>query len=191
MIFLSAGHYPDSPGACFFDFCEHAEAFKWVTKISFLIRQQTHVATVPGVLLPEKIKWINEFNSEPGDLAVEIHFNSNVDAKGCETLYCPGSEKSMKAAGIIQGSLESLFTPGRGIKEAWYKMDRPGHIDYPGDINGDEKLDAFIKNTKPPAIIIEPDFISQRSRIEQNRDSACVVLADAIIKASQTLAEMK
>lgn len=189
MIFLSAGHYPNSPGACFFDFCEHAEAFKWVTKISLLIRQQSHVATVPSGFLSEKIKWINEFKSEPGDLAVEIHFNSNVDVKGCETLYCPGSEKSMKAAEIIQAAMEPLFPPGRGIKEGWYRMDRPGHIDYPGDMNGDEKLDAFIKDTKPPAVIIEPDFISQRARIEQNRDSACLVLASAIIKASQAITD--
>lgn len=187
MIFLSAGHYPESPGSCFFDFCEHAEAFKWITKISFLIRQQEHVATVPSGFLTEKIKWINQFNPEPGDLAVEIHFNSNVDAKGCETLYCPGSEKGIKAATIIQNALEPLFPPGRGIKEAWYKMDRPGHVDFDGDVDGDEKLDAFVKRVRPPALIIEPDFISQRSRIEQNRDSACQVLAEAIMKASREI----
>lgn len=187
MIFLSAGHYPDSPGACFFNFCEHMEAFKWVTNISFLIRQKIHVVTVPSGVLSEKIKWINEFIPEQGDLAVEIHFNSNVNAKGCETLYCPGSVKGRVAADIIQKSLESLFPPGRGVKEAWYKMDRPGHIDYPGDIEGDEKLDAFVKLVRPPAIIVEPDFISQRDRIESNRDSACQLLAEAIIKASSEI----
>lgn len=115
---------------------------------------------------------------------MEIHFNSNVNARGCETLYCPGSVNGFKAAEIIQKSLEPLFPPGRGVKEAWYKMDRPGHIDYTGDVEGDEKLDAFVKLVRPPAVIVEPDFISQRLRIELNRDTACEVLAEAFIKAS-------
>lgn len=34
MIFISAGHYPSNPGACFGSFCEHDEAVIWAQAIA-------------------------------------------------------------------------------------------------------------------------------------------------------------
>ena len=187
MILLSAGHYPEDPGACFFGWCEHEEAFRWVTLIAFIIRQQSHVAVVPSGRVSSKIKWINDFSQEIVDLSVEIHFNSNVDAKGCETLYCPGSVKGKQAAQIVQDALSPLFLPSRGVKEGWYRQDKPGHEDYKGDVEGDEKIVAFLSQTNPIALILEPDFISQRARIEYNRQAACEVVAAALMKAVEAI----
>ena len=187
MILLSAGHYPASPGACAFDWCEHEEAKRWVSRIVLLVRQQTHVDVVTTGPLGKKIKWINGYSREVVDLVVEIHFNSNVNAKGCETLYCPGSAKGKQAAQIVQDALAPIFPPSRGIKEGWYRADKPGHKDYEGDVEGDEKLIAFLSQTNPVALILEPDFISQRARIEANRQIACENIAVALIKASESL----
>ena len=34
MIFISAGHYPSKPGACFDSFCEHDETVIWAQAIA-------------------------------------------------------------------------------------------------------------------------------------------------------------
>ena len=67
-------------------------------------------------------------------------------------------------------------------------MDRPGIEDYPGDVEGDEKPDYFLKATKPVALILEPEFIHNRSAIETNRDAACKALAGGILKAVEEIA---
>lgn len=189
MILLSAGHYPESPGACSFGWCEHEEALKWINIIAYFIREQNHVDTVPTGKLPSKVKWINEYHLEKVKLAVEIHFNSDFQhsQSGFETLYCPGSVKGKEAAQIVNDSLIGIFKKNRGIKEGWYKMDRPGVEDYPGDIEGDEKPDYFLKETNPVAIILEPEFIHNRTIIETNRDAACKALAGGILKAMENL----
>lgn len=189
MILLSAGHYPESPGACFFGWCEFEEAEKWVNIIAHFVREQTHVDIVPTGKLPKKVKWINEYPHWKPKLAVEIHFNSSHGQKGdgFETLYCPGSEKGKTAAQIVNDSLVGIFPKNRGIKEGWYRMDRPGVEDYPGDIDGDEKPDYFLKATNPIALILEPEFIHNRALIETNRDAACKALAGSLLKVADLL----
>ena len=190
MILLSAGHYPESPGACFFEWCEHEEATKWVNIIAHFLREQTHVNVVPTGKLPAKVRYINEYPLEKVSLAVEIHFNSDFShaGKGFETLYCPASKKGKQAAQIVNDALIGIFEKNRGIKEGWYKMDRPGIEDYPGDVEGDEKPDYFLSATKPYALILEPEFIHNRSSIETNRDAACKALAGGILKAVEDIA---
>ena len=61
-------------------------------------------------------------------------------------------------------------------------MDRPGVVDYPGDVDGDENKDAFLALTNCPAVITEAYFLDNES--ERNRFSGDPVLNSLIGKAS-------
>ena len=52
-----------------------------------------------------------------------------------------------------------LNTKNRGAKDGWYRMDVPGQVDFPGDVDGDEHKDAFTAQTNCPAFIPEALFI--------------------------------
>ena len=184
MIILSAGHYPESPGTCYPadnpHWCEHTEAVDWVNHIAILVRQQVKVGIVPTGPLTGKVKWINEqCQRNQVKLAVEIHFNSDESkqAKGSETLYCPGSVKGELLANIIQGALSSILPPNRGVKEGWFRMIRPP--------DPRAKKDYFLEKTNCPALIIEPEFIYNRRTIESNQNFACEIIADALIEAAK------
>lgn len=181
MILLSAGHNPESPGACHNGFCEYEEAVKWVHLLQLLLRQRTHVDVVPTGKLSQKIAWINAYTAEPVDLAVEIHFNSDESKKqrGSETLYAPGSIKGQRAARIVQDSLSSLLGPNRGAKEGWYRMILPPD---PAAVP-----DAFLAKTNPVALILEPEFIYNRIVIESLRQVSCEILCDALIDAVEVI----
>jgi hypothetical protein len=120
-------------------------------------------------------------------LSAEIHFNSNEQRRGsgCETLYYPGSKRGLAAATMIQNAMSVIYRD-RGVQEGWYRMDRPGRIDYAGDVPGDEVVDAFIASVPFPAVIIEPEFIFNRDVIETTRNDACALIADAIINFCRT-----
>lgn len=190
IVMLSAGHYPGAPGACWpptgMDrFCEHAEALRWVGQVSVLVREQLPVVLVPATKLEDKIDWMNAYTPPPGHrvaLSAEIHFNSNEQRRGsgCETLYYPGSRKGLAAATMVQNAMSVIYRD-RGVQEGWYRMDKPGRIDYAGDVEGDERLDAFMAGVPFPAIIIEPEFIFNREVLEVTRNDACALIAEAII----------
>lgn len=59
-------------------------------------------------------------------------------------------------------------------------MDQPDHIDYAGDVEGDEIVDYFLRATNCPAIIVEPYFLHEHPRIIANRDVVCMVIAETI-----------
>lgn len=182
MILLSAGHYPESPGACHNGFCEHEEAVRWVDILQLLLRSRTSVEVVPTGRLGKKIEWVNKFHkSVPVDLAVEIHFNGSEDGKqrGSETLYCPNSVKGQRAARIVQDSMSALLGPSRGAKEGWYKMILPPDPRATPDI--------FLSKTDPVALILEPEFIYNRLVIESLRQVTCEMLSDAIIDAANAV----
>ena len=61
-------------------------------------------------------------------------------------------------------------------------MDSPHQIDYDGDIEGDETVDYFLRKTNCPAIIVEPDFISQIKTITEKRCGGATMIALGIIK---------
>ena len=184
-IALSAGHNPNAKGASNGEgFNEYDEAIKWVAELDGLFKttEQVEVILVPTGSLPSKIRFINR---QVGlRLAVEIHFNScaSTRVRGSETLFCPGSRRGKMAANIIQPAIASIMPPNRGTKEGWYRMDRPGVNDYAGDIDGDEIIDAFLIRTKCTALILEPEFIQNKSVIEANRDICCDVIRDAIVE---------
>ena len=191
MILLSAGHYPAAPGACYGSFCEHAEAVEWVNRIAFHLRHEMEVQIIPTGPLTAKVREINDAHRRrPAHLAVEIHFNGDAaqQGKGSETLYCPGSVNGKRAAGIVQYHLAGIMLPDRGIKEGWYRQDRPGHVDYVGDVDGDEKIDYFLKATDPVALILEPEFIHNKQMIQAYRDLACVEIAFGLSLAATEIA---
>ena len=195
IVMLSAGHYPQAPGACWPPagpgrFCEYPEAVTWIGHIGMLVREQLPVVEVPTGRLEDKIAWMNAFRPPEGHrvaLATEVHFNSNEQRRGsgCEVLYYPGSKRGRLAASIIQRNLARVYRD-RGIKEGWYRGDRPGHIDYAGDVEGDEKVDAFLAPPAFPSVIIEPEFIFNRAVIEATRNDACTLIAQAIIEFCST-----
>jgi len=186
MILISAGHYPERPGACFGSFCEHEEAMAWAILITdYLIREGQEAMLVPVGTLRTKTEFINSRNPE---LAIEIHFNSfkiwedaNRDGlitddelhhagRGCETLYFPGSQKGVLLADNMQKSLSSIFPPNRGAKEGWYRMNPKNGPDY------------FLEKTSCPSVIVEPEFIHKKNKIQSNMREACDAIGNAIIK---------
>ena len=191
LICISAGHYPERPGACFGSFCEHSEANHWAILITdYIIREGYEAALVPTGTLKKKVEFIN---SRETSLAVEIHFNSfkvwedaNRDGivtddelkhtgQGCETLYYPESQKGALLASNIQAVLSDIFSPDRGIKEGWYRMDPKNGPDY------------FLEKTSCTSVIVEPDFIHRIEKIQDNRRQACIAIGNAIIKTKGEL----
>lgn len=186
MIHISAGHFPERPGACFGTFCEHNEAMHWaILIVEHLTQQGCGAVVVPTGPLKKKIEFINGSNPQ---LAVEIHFNSfkiwedaNRDGlitddelhhagRGCETLYYPESQKGVVLAHNVQDALTEFFPPDRGIKEGWYRMNPKNGPDY------------FLEKTACPSIIVEPDFIHKKNKIQDRRRDACIAIAEAVIK---------
>lgn len=175
MIFLSAGHYPSRPGACFEDFCEHAEAVKWVNEVAGVI--DTDVVIVPTGSLKSKALFINGYDIEGSkSICIEIHFNSAMRdgehvGEGTECLYMPESQRGAYLAHQIQNAIvESTGWRDRGIKEGWYRMNKLNGPDY------------FLSKTAYPAVIVEPEFIQFPDRISAEREKACGKIAEKLIE---------
>lgn len=164
-VAVSAGHFSDSDGANFDGFFEHSEAVKWRDLILAKLGEQG--IKVQNGRLTDKIAYVNKFRP---DAAIEIHFNADARhlGTGSETLYAPGSERGEALAKAIQAAISSVCSPNRGVKEGWYRMQVGGTVD------------AFLRKTICPAVIIEPFFIHERSRIEASREIACDLIAEAI-----------
>ncbi len=182
VVALSAGHYPSKPGASNKYIVEHHEAAIWVDELARELSKTFAAIVVPTGSLTSKVKFIN-MPSLAVDLALEIHFNAcgGCGASGCETLYMPNSDLGLAAAAVIQKHLApAMGNKDRGAKEGWYKTDKPGKVDYPGDLDGDEVVDYFLRATKPVALIIEPEFIDHYELIWARRNVACKALATAV-----------
>lgn len=179
MILISAGHYPAKPGACFDDFCEHAEAVIWADTLIDLLNRFTHAKRVPTGTLQSKVEFINKWRE--ATLAVEIHFNSDPEhaGRGSETLFCPGSKNGEECAARVQNYLAAVMQPDRGVKPGWYQMSPENGPDY------------FLKKTRCTALIVEPEFIHQRSKITRNRMNGAWALCDGILEAEKWLRSMK
>lgn len=187
MILLSAGHYPQKPGVVYGGLVEHTVASNWVDIIAYRVRQHWPVDIVPTGTVTQKVAVINEVaRGRRVALAAELHFNSDPghQGRGSETMYCPGSERGRRAATFVQHYLAKVLPPDRGIFEGWLKRDRPGHVDYPGDIEGDESVAYFLKATIPVALIIEAEFIHNRAVIQTMRDDACRAIAEGLVRAA-------
>lgn len=178
-VAISAGHYPAAPGAVFGSLTEHAAADEWIVTLKAALESYgMDVFVVPTGLLSRKVGIIN---AEKCDAALEVHFNSDPGhaGRGSETLYMPGSKLGEHYANCVQNQLGTVAQPSRGVKEGWYRMDRPGHVDFPGDIDGDEVVDAFLRLTHCPAVIVEPYFIHEPG-VLVGKDDCCAAIARGV-----------
>jgi len=173
MIFVSAGHHQEAKGATFGDFNEYDEAQIWKSLI--LSGLGDLGMAVPSGVLNQKTTFINSWSDSPSDIAIEIHFNAAKDknstyiGQGCETLYYPGSKRGKAAGEAIQEALAPIFPPNRGAKEGYYRMDRKNGVDW------------FLKKTVCTALIIEPEFIHHKHKIQGDRGIACKSIANTLI----------
>lgn len=188
LIGLSVAHFPRKVGADFCGFNEHNESKVWILLVEMALRNlglDVVVAPVGG--LGRKVRWLNGHNPS---VVVEIHFNGSVNptVQGCETLYYPGSKKGLVLANTVHRAYQkTMGNKDRGVKEGWYRMDRPMIVDYAGDVDGDENPDYFLAKTNCPAIILEPDFIAQVNNITTKRFDACINIAKGIGAYLETL----
>lgn len=181
MILVSAGHHEGAQGATWNGYTEWPQACLWRDQLVRYLGDSLGLA-VPDGTLPDKVDFIN---ANTAICAIEIHFNSaKVNGvhvgRGCETLYEPDNKRSDILAASVHNALRMHFRPDRGIKEGWYRMDRPGVVDYDGDVEGDEKLDYFLWATHCPAVVIEPEFIQYIDEIDRRRAMACKAMADQL-----------
>lgn len=192
MFVISAGHHPNDPGAINTSdstFTEYSQTVLWVDCLaSYLTQKGVGYVKVPSTTLKEKIRFINKLTDNI-ICAIEIHFNSSSSpsASGCETLYCPGSVKGLHYASMFQKIMAKHIRPDRGFKEGWFRGDKPGHVDYVGDVDGDEHVDAFLSQTKPTALILEPEFIHNKYNIVLKMEDVCKGLAGLMDEMSKTI----
>lgn len=188
MIYISAGHDKDKPGAKFKDLTEYELTTKWADCLHSILGDSISVR-VPDGKLKKSVEYINRKGD--ASIAVELHFNSfqfwkdldkdgEIDegemfhgGEGCETLYYPGSITGFSLATRIQQRLSKVFPPNRGIKEGWYRLDKKNGVNY------------FLKATKCTAVIIEPEFIDNMdvTNLNEKMFQACNSIASALIKS--------
>ncbi len=199
-IFLSAGHYPQAPGAVYEGFVEHDEAMLWARRIVEFLGADA--VLVPTGFLKDKVAFINA-RQVPGSVCVEIHFNDavrwrdkNADGKvtpdelehvgeGAETLYCPGSGPGALLAAAVQDAIDHLFPykwtdhNRNGVQE---KDELTGRGVKEGWYRMDKAKgpDFILAKTACPTVIVEPEFVQRKDRIIANREAACVSLATAL-----------
>ena len=185
MIFISAGHHQESPGASYKDVTEYDLTTKWADLIAYYLSD--NCLRVPNGYLRDKVNFVNG-RCKKEDLAVEIHFNSaklwkdwnkngHIDdgeminvGRGSETLFYPGSEGGKKDALVVQDMIGSLMKPDRGVKEGWYQC------------NPDKGPDYFLARTKCHSLIIEPEFIDNLEQLNSNMKQCCELIAASTLK---------
>ena len=173
MLFISAGHHQAAKGAEYKGFNEHDEAQTWVSLIANHLGSDCMV--VPTGYLRDKVAFINTHTTDvQKDLAVEVHFNSAVKdgvhiGKGSECLFYPTSIRGYLLAEAVQETLGELFPPNRGVKEGWYRMKKTNGPDF------------FLERTSCTALILEPEFIHRKAKIQQKRETACKQIAEALM----------
>lgn len=162
-VALVAGHNQGAPGACHNGVCEYPLTKDMMFRVAGILMDVSgiQVLTHAGGSLEDKVAWVNKMAP---NLAMEFHYNGcgGCKAEGTETLYDPGSDNGHEAATLIHPFIvEAVGGTDRGIKEGWYHQDKPGRVDYPGDVDGDEHRLYFLHKTACPALILEPEFIEQ------------------------------
>lgn len=175
-LFISAGHNPTKPGACHEGFCEYDEAARWADLLVELLEPTIWTFRVPTGTITSKTDFIN-IRAAEGDVALEVHFNSSALAyhqkiEGAETLYYPGSSKGKHVALAVQKAMVNSeeTMEDRGVKEGWYQQDKSKGVVY------------LLRKTKCTAIIIEPEFIQQKEKIQRVRYVVCKAIAKKLIE---------
>lgn len=156
-LFIDTGHSVKYPGA--------TGEVEWVRKIAeklypLLDTTYWNVVKVPDVYpgetsastsLIKRIKWIND-NGDANDMLVSIHANSaaNLNARGVETCYYSGSDKSKEEALRLSKAISTstgmpLFNDG-----------------LMGDAEGRFGRLGMIRDTQPFALLVECGFVSNK-----------------------------
>lgn len=145
-VAISAGHGQRDPGAVneATGLIEHTNAYciSWLLRDELERRKHAVEFISCFQTLSGKIREINEAHAvKPFDLCLEIHFNSHADPKanGTEVLYFSPKNEPL-AARLSSGLSKALGTRNRGA----IKRDNL----------------RFLKQTNPPAVIVEVLFIS-------------------------------
>ena len=169
-ILISFGHTKEEPGACNGEYCEYDFTKLWAEVIVDNLTEEfdDNIILVPEGSLQQKVNFINE--NDPL-FCIEIHFNSNVNAEGSESLYYPESEEGQWIADRIQDKYEewNIFQPNRGVKEGVYWKD--------GEIAGTLYL---LKTTVCPTVIVESEFIFNSDKILHQQDEGIKALSEVI-----------
>ena len=164
-IALCSGHHKIAKGAVNkkHGLNEHDEAVKVNAYLADKLRSFGHTVDEIGGTLSEKIAKIN---AGCYTLALDNHFNAG-GGRGCEVIHVPSSPTRHEQAKVMSASIATYMgLKDRGAKGGWHRMDQPGVVDYPGDIDGDEHMDAFVARTDCPAFIPEPFFMDNNAEVE-------------------------
>lgn len=166
-VIISIAHGPHGDQAIDGLFNEYTLSLMWSTFLELeLKRREISCRVINLQIFTTKARVINRNKPK---LCLEIHFNDFKDptVEGAETLYDPGSYRGGIYARIMQEQISQLPNRDRGIKEGWYRG-REGHRIH------------FLHSTSPPALIIEPGFISEREKLIEMAPMGMVLIANAI-----------
>lgn len=159
-IALSIGHYISrtragalqyDPGAVNGSITEEEVVGRVGNLLSHALRKKkVDVVCIPRTHLRDRVDIINVFHRmKPIDVAMELHMNSftNPSAAGTEVLHFPNSEIGMKCALLMSHEIsEALSSRNRGARARRDLL--------------------FTRGTVPPAIMIEFDFLSNPTVLE-------------------------
>ena len=151
-VFVSVGHDAQKKGAK----CTILNEYEYDILIPLtqylmeeLVGMKIDAVKVYSDVLGSAIEEVNR-QCDGDSIAIETHFNNFKDSSvgGCETLYCKGSSKGKELAIDIQNSLLAhLQLKDRGLLER-------------------DNL-AFLNDTKCPAVIVEPFFLSNKEEVKR------------------------
>lgn len=143
-IIVSAGHGDRDPGAVAGTIIEHLHGYQIAWLLRSALEEKGHAVAFISCFqsLPEKIRAVNGLHGQkPVDLAIEIHFNSveEPQANGTEVLFYSQKLEPV-AKDMSQRLAAAIGTRDRGAKKRT-------------DL-------GWLKQTQPPALIVEVLFIS-------------------------------
>lgn len=189
-ILLSAGHHPYKTGASWNGIREYDVTERWVNEIiKYLESKNVKVIRIPTGSLTGKVNTVNKHARNEPSVAVELHFNSagKTYVQGNETLHYPYSESGKQLAtaynSAFMGRARKFVVKDRGVKEGWYRMDRPGIVDFYGDEDGDEMPDYWLRKTVCTSLILEPCFMCQLPDIGDDWVQVAHAVADSLVDA--------
>jgi len=174
MIYLSAGHNPTSPGACYKGFCEHEAASTWVDKIQRTMGDR-HALIIPTGTVREKAEFVNA--RQPTAL-IEIHFNSTpLDSERVEgymTLH-QDTDASRELATEVHSALSDMGSQDRGLWIGYHRLDESLGMNF------------LLAKSTVPSIIIEPEFIYNQAVILERGYITCRAIARSLMKYKENL----
>jgi len=136
--------------------------------VDALVKIDNRFVKVPEWLtLTQRIKWINK-NCLDGDYTVEFHLDSWWTATWCSTWYMSWSDFAKKKAEKFQMEY---------TKQTWL-IGRWVH----GDLTNRLKRLAFVRDTRPLALLVELGFISNTKDLKIIKEKWVQAIYNSLIK---------